>query len=38
MPGMDADIVVLDGDPAQSVRHFANVKCALRGGRVIFSR
>ena len=38
MAGMEADIVVLNGDPAQSVRHFANVKCTLRGGRVIFSR
>jgi imidazolonepropionase-like amidohydrolase len=38
LPGMDADIVVLNGDPAQSVRQFANVKCTLRGGRVIFSR
>lgn len=37
-PGQAADIVVLDGDPAQSVRHFARVKCTLRGGRVIFSR
>jgi imidazolonepropionase-like amidohydrolase len=37
-PGMDADIVVLNGDPAQSVKHFANVKCTLRAGRVIFSR
>jgi imidazolonepropionase-like amidohydrolase len=38
LPGMEADIVVLNGDPAQSVRHFANVKCTLRGGRVIYSR
>lgn len=37
-PGMDADIVVLDGDPALSVKQFANVKCTLRAGRVIFSR
>ncbi|MFG6416663.1 amidohydrolase family protein [Roseateles sp. DC23W] len=36
--GMDADIVVLNADPAESVRHFADVKCTLRGGRVIFSR
>jgi imidazolonepropionase-like amidohydrolase len=38
MPGMAADIVVLSGDPAQSVKHFASVKCTLRGGRVIFKR
>lgn len=37
-PGMDADILVLGGDPAQSARHFANVKCTLRGGQLIFSR
>jgi imidazolonepropionase-like amidohydrolase len=37
-PGMDADIVVLNDDPARSVRHFANVKCTLRGGKVIFAR
>ena len=37
-PGMDADIVVLDDDPARSVRHFANVKCTIRGGKVIFAR
>lgn len=36
--GMDADIVVLDGDPAVSVKHFAQVKCAIRGGVVIFAR
>lgn len=38
MAGMDADIVVLNGDPGQSVRNFANVKCTLRGGQVIFRR
>lgn len=36
--GMAADIVVLNGDPAASVRHFADVKCTLRGGLVVFSR
>jgi len=35
---MEADIVVLQGDPAQSAKQFANVKCTLRAGRVIFSR
>lgn len=38
MPGMDADLVVLKSDPAQSARNFADVSCTLRGGRVIFSR
>ncbi len=37
-PGMDADIVVLNGDPVQSVRHFANVKCTVRAGQLLFSR
>lgn len=37
-PGMAADLVVLNGDPAQSVRHFADVKCTLRAGRLIFKR
>jgi len=36
--GMEADIVVLGGDPARSPRHFADVRCTLRGGRLIFSR
>lgn len=38
MPGMDADIVVLNGDPGSAVRQFADVRCTIRGGRVIFSR
>jgi imidazolonepropionase-like amidohydrolase len=37
-PGMDADIVVLNDDPARSVRHFANVKCTIRGGKVVYAR
>lgn len=37
-PGMDADIVVLEGDPGRAVKHFATVKCTVRGGRVIYSR
>lgn len=38
VPGMDADVVVLDGDPARSVRHFADVRCTVRGGDVIFAK
>lgn len=38
LPGMAADIVVLNADPAQSARHFADVKCTLRAGQLIFSR
>lgn len=37
-PGMAADIVVLDADPATSPRNFASVRCAIRGGEVIYSR
>lgn len=37
-PGMAADIVVLDADPADSVRNFAAVRCAIRAGRIIYSR
>lgn len=36
--GMDADLVVLNGDPVTDVRHFSNVKCTIRGGREIFVR
>jgi len=36
--GMDADIVVLDADPADSPRNFAAVRCAIRAGEVIYSR
>ena len=34
--GMDADLVVLGGDPAEDVRNFANVRCVFRGGRLIY--
>jgi imidazolonepropionase-like amidohydrolase len=35
-PGMDADIVVLAGDPAQGVKAFSNVRYTLRKGRVVY--
>ena len=35
--GMEADLVVLDGDPAVDVRNFAKVKYTIRGGKVIYS-
>ena len=35
--GMDADLVVLDADPAADVRNFAKVAYTIRGGRVIYS-
>ncbi len=34
--GMDADIVVLNGDPAKDVRNFASVRYAIRNGRAIY--
>ena len=36
MPGMDADLVVLQADPADSVANFARVRCTVRQGEVIF--
>jgi imidazolonepropionase-like amidohydrolase len=36
-PGMQADLVVLDGDPAQDVRNFAKVRCVFRGGRLLYA-
>jgi imidazolonepropionase-like amidohydrolase len=36
--GLDADLVVLNGDPAAEVKHFSNVKCTIRGGREIYVR
>lgn len=34
--GMDADLVVLAADPAHDVRRFADVRCSIRGGEVIY--
>jgi imidazolonepropionase-like amidohydrolase len=36
-PGMDADLVVLEADPASDVRNFARVKCTFRGGRALYT-
>jgi imidazolonepropionase-like amidohydrolase len=36
--GMDADVVVLEGDPAQDIRALARVRYALRRGRQVYSR
>jgi imidazolonepropionase-like amidohydrolase len=33
---MDADFVVLDGDPAADVKNLAKVKYTARGGKVIY--
>jgi imidazolonepropionase-like amidohydrolase len=35
--GMDADLVVLDADPATDVRNFAKVARTIRDGKVIYS-
>jgi len=35
-PGMDADLVLLDGDPAKDPTAFARVRDTIRGGRVIW--
>jgi imidazolonepropionase-like amidohydrolase len=36
--GFTADVVVLEGDPAQDIRALARVRATLRGGRVIATR
>ncbi|HEY3160617.1 MAG TPA: amidohydrolase family protein [Vicinamibacterales bacterium] len=35
--GLDADVVVLAGDPAADVRAFAAVRYSIRGGRVLYA-
>jgi imidazolonepropionase-like amidohydrolase len=35
-PGMDADLVLLDADPAQDPTAFARVRDTIRGGRIIW--
>jgi imidazolonepropionase-like amidohydrolase len=35
--GMEADLVVLDGDPATDVRNFAKVAYTIRGGKIIYA-
>ncbi|RKH21550.1 amidohydrolase [Corallococcus sp. CA047B] len=37
-PGLDADLVVLGGDPTTDVRRFTDVKCTIRAGRELFVR
>ncbi|RKH91263.1 amidohydrolase [Corallococcus sp. AB045] len=37
-PGFDADLVVLNGDPATDVRRLADVKCTIRTGKALFVR
>jgi imidazolonepropionase-like amidohydrolase len=33
--GMDADLVVLEADPAADAANFAKVRCTIRGGRIV---
>ena len=35
-PGMDADIVVLNGDPEKDIKNLAKVKYTLRKGKIIY--
>jgi imidazolonepropionase-like amidohydrolase len=37
-PGLAADVVVLDGDPAVDVRAFAKVRTTMRDGRIIYGK
>jgi imidazolonepropionase-like amidohydrolase len=37
-PGMDADIVVINGDPERDIRALANVRYTLRKGQVIYAK
>ena len=37
-PGKDADLVVLEADPARDVANFAKVRCTIRGGKTIFEK
>ncbi len=36
--GSDADLVILDGDPATDVRNFAKVSYTVRGGKMIYKK
>jgi imidazolonepropionase-like amidohydrolase len=36
--GLDADLVILDGDPAADVRNLAKVAYTVRGGRIIYRK
>jgi imidazolonepropionase-like amidohydrolase len=36
--GMDADLVVLDGDPLADVRNLARVAYTMRGGKIIYRK
>ena len=35
-PGFQADVVVLNGDPAKNIRAFTDVQYTLRAGKIIY--
>ena len=37
-PGLDADLVVLDGDPIADVGNLAKVATTIRAGKVIYQK
>ena len=37
-PGMDADLTLLDGDPASDINAFAHVALTIRGGQVLYQK
>jgi imidazolonepropionase-like amidohydrolase len=37
VPGMDADITVLEADPAKDPAGFAKVRCTIREGKVVYA-
>jgi imidazolonepropionase-like amidohydrolase len=38
LPGLDADIAVVEGDPERDIRALAAVRYTLRSGRVVYAR
>ena len=36
--GFDADLVILDGDPASDVRNLAKVAYTIRAGKIIYQK
>jgi imidazolonepropionase-like amidohydrolase len=36
--GQDADLVVLGGDPLADTKRFADVRCTIRGGEVLYAK
>ncbi len=37
-PGMDADLVVLGGDPAEDIAAFTDVRYAIRNGAIVYAQ